>query len=75
MVMVVMLRHSRGDREDVGVEDNVFGRESCLLCQETIGTLADGNAAFVGGGLPFLIEGHDDDGSRSEAASAEGGDR
>ncbi len=49
-VVVVLLDAGR-DREDVGVEDDVFGREADLLGQELVGARADLDLARLGVGL------------------------
>ena len=56
----IMLRHTCGHGQHVGVEDDVGGKESHLLDQQAIGTLAHGNATLEGCGLSFLVEGYDD---------------
>ena len=58
-----MLLHARGHGEDVGVEDDVFGREADLVDQDAVGALADADLLGERGGLALLVEGHDDDGS------------
>ncbi len=60
--VVVVLLHAGGDGEDVGIEDDVFGREADLVDEDAVGALADADAVFEGGGLALLVEGHDDDG-------------
>jgi hypothetical protein len=50
-----------GDGEDVGVEDDVFGREGRLLGEQLVGTGADFGLAGIGVGLPGLVEGHHHD--------------
>ena len=60
--VAVVLLDARRDREDVGIEDDVLGREADLLCQELVGALADRDLAIGGVGLPLLVEGHDHDG-------------
>ncbi len=60
--VVVVLLHAGGDGEDVGVEDDVFGREADLVDEDAVGALADADLLVVGGGLALLVEGHDDDG-------------
>ena len=39
--VVVVLLDAGGDGEDVGVEDDVLGREADLLCEDPVGALAD----------------------------------
>ncbi len=60
--VVVVLLHAGGDGEDVGVEDDVFGREADFVDQHAVGAFADANLLVVGGGLALFVEGHDDDG-------------
>ena len=58
----VVLLDAGGNREDIGIENDVFRREADRLGQELVGALADGDLAVGGVGLPLLVEGHDDDG-------------
>ena len=60
--IAVMFLDAGGHREDVGIEDDVFGRETGLFREQVVGPLADRHATFDVGGLPLLVEGHDDDG-------------
>ena len=60
-VAVVLLDAGR-DRKDVGIEDDVLGRETDLLGQELVGALADRDLAIGRVGLALLVERHDDDG-------------
>ena len=60
--VVVVLFESGGDGEDVGVEDDVFGREVDLVDEDAVGAFADADLLFVGGGLALLVKGHDDGG-------------
>jgi hypothetical protein len=57
--VVVVLFESGGDSEDVGVEDDVFGREVDLVDEDAVGALADADFFVVGGGLALLVKGHD----------------
>ncbi len=59
--VVVVLLHAGGDGEDVGVEDDVFGREADLVDEDSVGALADADLFFVGRGLALFVEGHHDD--------------
>ena len=54
----VVLLDPGGHREDVGVEDDVFGREANDLGQEPVGPLADRHPPLDVGRLPLLVEGH-----------------
>ena len=47
-----------GDSEDVGVEDDVFGREADFIDEDAVGALADADLLFVGRGLALFVEGH-----------------
>ena len=60
--VVVVLLHAGGDGEDVGIEDDVFGREADFVDEDAVGALADADLVFVGCGLALFVEGHDDDG-------------
>ncbi len=57
--VVVMLLDAGGDGEDVGIEDDVLGREADLLGQEFVGALADVEFPCRRVRLAFLVEGHD----------------
>ncbi len=59
--VAVVLLHPGGDGEDVGIEDDVLGRETDLVHQDVVGAFADLAFALVGVGLALLVEGHDDD--------------
>jgi hypothetical protein len=56
--VVVVLLDAGGDGEDVGVEDDVLGREVHLVDQDAVGALADLDLALEGVGLALLVEGH-----------------
>ena len=56
-----MLLDAGGDGEDVGIEDDVLGREA-LGDEQFVGALADLDLALLGVGLAGLVERHDDDG-------------
>ena len=60
--VVVVLLHAGGDGEDVGIEDDVFGRKADFVDEDAVGALADADLVFVGRGLALFVEGHDDDG-------------
>jgi hypothetical protein len=68
--VVGVLLDARRDREDVGVEDDVLGREADLVDQDPVGPLADRLAALEVVGLPVLVEGHHDD--RGAVLAAQG---
>jgi hypothetical protein len=56
--IVGVLFDAGGDREDVGVEDDVLGREADLVDQDAIGALADLRLARQRVGLALLVERH-----------------
>ena len=56
--VVVVLLDPGGHGQDVGVEDDVLGREPHLLGQDAVGARADLDLAVHGGGLAGLVEGH-----------------
>ena len=60
--VVVVLLDAGADGEDVGVEDDVFGREADAVHEQAVGAFADADFFGVGGGLAVFVEGHDDDG-------------
>src|SRR4030095_1342948 len=57
--VAVVLLDAGGDREDVGIEDDVFGREAYLLDEELVAALADRPLALDRVGLALLVERHD----------------
>ena len=56
-VIVVLLEPGR-DRENIGIEDDVLGREIELLDQDVVGAFADLGLAREGIGLAGLVERH-----------------
>ena len=66
--VIVVLFDAGGDREDVGIEDDVFGRKPDLVHENAIGARADLDLALLGVGLAALVERHDDDGRAIEPA-------
>ncbi len=60
--VVVVFLDSGGYGEDVGIEDDVVGREVDFFREDVVGSLANGNSAFVAVGLALLVEGHNDNG-------------
>src|SRR6185503_19589061 len=60
--VVVVLLDAGGDGEDVGIEDDVLGREVDLFREDLVGAFADIDLALQGVGLALLVERHDDDG-------------
>ena len=66
-----MLVDAGRDGENVGVEDDVLGREA-VGDEQLVGPLANLDLALLGVGLPGLVERHDDDGSAVGADLARG---
>ena len=58
--VVVMLLDAGRNGEDVGIENNVFRRESEALGEEFIGSGADADFFVARGGLALFVERHDD---------------
>ena len=56
-----MLLDAGRDGEDVGIEDDIFGRETDLLGQQPVSACADLEFALGRLRLALLIERHDDD--------------
>ena len=56
----VMLLDPRGDREDVGIEDDILGREA-YPDEQVIGARTDFDLARLGIGLSRFVERHDHD--------------
>ena len=56
--VIVMLFQPGGDRENIGIEDDVFRREVELVDQDVVGALADLGLARKGVGLADLVERH-----------------
>ena len=59
--VAVVLLDAGGDGEDVGVEDDVLGREPDLVDQDVVRPLADRRLALERVGLALLVERHHDD--------------
>ena len=59
--VAVVLLDAGGDGEDVGIEDDVLGREARLLGQQLVGAGADRHLALERVGLALFVERHDDD--------------
>ena len=57
--VVGVLFDAGGNGEDVGVEDDVFGRKPHLIDQDAVGAFADFDLALKGVGLAFFVKGHD----------------
>ena len=60
--VVVVLLDAGADGEDVGIENDVLGREADLVDEEAISAFADADFFGVGSGLAVFVEGHHDDG-------------
>ena len=58
--VVVVLLDAGGDGEDVGIEDDVLGRESRSTGQQFVGAAQISTLRSIGVGLALLVEGHDD---------------
>ena len=54
LAIFVMLLQAGGDREDVGIEDDVFRRKADLVHQDVVGALADLDLALARVGLALL---------------------
>ena len=60
--VVVVLLDAGADGEDVGIENDVLGREADLVNEEAVSAFADADLFGVGRGLTVFVEGHHDDG-------------
>ena len=58
--VAVVFGDAGGDGEDVGVEDDVLGRETGLLDEQPVGSGDDALAAFHRVRLAVFVEGHHD---------------
>ena len=58
--VVVVLLHTCGNSQHVGVEDDVQRIEAHLIHQQTVGTFTDFYLAFKRGGLSLLVKCHHD---------------
>src|SRR6267378_5778769 len=56
--VVVVLLHAGGNGEDIGVEDDIFGRKTYLVDQYPVGALAYAYLVLVSRGLALFVEGH-----------------
>ena len=56
--VIVVFLDARGDREHIGIENDVFGRKADAD-KQLVGPLADLDLALPGIGLTLLVEGHD----------------
>ena len=66
--IIIVFINSCGDGKDIGVEDNVFGRNAHLLGQNPVGPGTNLDLACLGVGLAGFVEGHDDHGGAVLAA-------
>ena len=55
--VIVMLLNTRGDREHIGIKDDIFRRKA-NACQQLIGARANFDLALFGVRLPFFVKGH-----------------
>ena len=53
-----MLLNPGGDRQDIGIENDVLRRKTDILGQDPIGTGANFDLAIEGIGLTLFIKGH-----------------
>ena len=60
-VVVVLLDAGR-NRQDIRIKDDVLGIKTDLVYQQAVGAGADADLVLLSGGLPLLVEGHDDHG-------------
>ena len=60
--VVVMLLHTRSNRQHVGIEDDVLRREADLLGQDSIGALGNCHLVLDARGLAGLVEAHHQNG-------------
>ena len=56
--VVVVLLDPGGHGQDVGIEDDVLGREADLLGEDLVGARADRDLAVHARRLSLLVEGH-----------------
>ena len=68
--VIIVFLDARRDRENIGVEDDVFRRKAHLFDQHLVGARADLDLAREGVGLPLFIKGHDHDGGAIAADNA-----
>ena len=69
--VVVVLLDAGGDGEDIGIEDDILGREADLVDQHAVSPLADLDlcAPGCGNGLAGFVEGHDHHGGSHSAGT------
>ena len=68
--VVAVLLDARGDGEDVGIEDDVLGREAGVLDEQPVAAGDDLLAPFQGIRLAALVECHDDHGGTVATAQS-----
>ena len=57
--VVVVFVHPGGNRQDVGIENDVFGREADAVDQQVVGAFADANLVVGLDGLTVFVKRHD----------------
>ncbi len=68
--VVIVLVNAGGDGKHIGIENNVFGRKTYLVDQQSIRELANRFTALKTIGLAFLVKRHNHHGSTVFAAQA-----
>ena len=58
--VVVVFGDARGNRENIGVKNDVAGRKANLLREDVVGAFANFDFALEGVGLTLLVKRHDD---------------
>src|ERR1041385_4186086 len=59
--VVVVLLHAGGNREDIGIEDDVFRRKSDFIYQGSVSPFADADLVFISRGLTLFVKCHYND--------------
>ena len=59
--VAVVLFDTRGDRENIGIKNNIFRWETDLSCQQVPGSFTETDTFLQAVGLAVFIECHDDD--------------
>ena len=62
----IVFGHARGQGKNVGVENDVFGREPDFLDEDFVRPLANPHFVVQGSGLALFVKGHDYDGGSVE---------
>src|SRR5262249_50405383 len=60
--VIGVLLHAGADGQDVGIENDVLGREADLFCQQLEDPLANSDLTLGIDGLALLVKGHHNDG-------------